>query len=207
MWNQWPVRTPQDFDLMLINHRHHIVLYVWVKCFWTTYIYISSTLGHCSLFCSDDWLTSRWEDQQKSKHCHTCLSVCVCWLPAVDFRLGSDTLLLPFSPSASAAPFLLAAMRTAAVAAVMVMLCTMVVHADVKPQRDFSVRRVKWTHTHTRGFLFLNRECDIVLLGQRGELWVSALTVVYYVPLSVREHYVLMCVCVWGATVFTVSKD
>lgn len=195
MWNQWPVRTPQDFDLMLINHRHHIVLYVWVKCFWTTYIYISSTLGHCSLFCSDDWLTSRWEDQQKSKHCHTCLSVCVCWLPAVDFRLGSDTLLLPFSPSASAAPFLLAAMRTAAVAAVMVMLCTMVVHADVKPQRDFSVRRVKWTHTHTRLLVSKSRVWYCVIGTERGAVSFCSYSCLLCASICERTLCSDVCLC------------
>lgn len=38
-------------------------------------------------------------------------------------------------------------MRTV-VSVVMVMMCTVMVQADVKPQRDFNLQRVRWAHTH-----------------------------------------------------------
>lgn len=41
-------------------------------------------------------------------------------------------------------------MRTTVLAVVIVMLFGMVVDADVKPQRDFNLRMVRLTHTHTR---------------------------------------------------------
>lgn len=41
-----------------------------------------------------------------------------------------------------------AVMRTAVLAVVMVM-CVAGTHADVRPQRDFNLQRVRWTHTHT----------------------------------------------------------
>lgn len=126
---------------------------------------ISSTLGHCSLIRTDDWLTTRWVDQEKSKHCHICLSVPVCSLlqfTSARVRYPAAT----FQPICLAASFLLAAMRASAVTAVVVMMCGMVVHADVKPQKDFNLQRVRWTdiHTDSEGFLlfplllFIERE-------------------------------------------------
>lgn len=102
------VRTAHELQLMLSNYKHDI-WYMHVRevksksrLFWN---HTSSTLGHCSLIPSDDWLTTRWVDQEKNKHCHRlCHSVPVCWLPTVHFRLRSDTLSQPFSPSTFLSP-------------------------------------------------------------------------------------------------------
>lgn len=96
------MKTAHESHLMIINHKHDIFLYLWeVKSksgfFWN---HTSSTLGYCSLILSNDWLTTRWVDQEKSKHCHRlCHSVPVCRPLSVHIRLRLDTHSQPFSPS------------------------------------------------------------------------------------------------------------
>lgn len=98
------------------------------------------TLGYCSLNLGDDWLTTRWVDQQGGKINITpgfatlYLSGCT-----VHFWLRSDTS-SPRRFSSSAMTMTVA----------MVMLCMMMVHANVKPQKDFSLQKVGWSF-----FLFI----------------------------------------------------
>lgn len=102
------VSAAHELQLILRDHKHDTLLCIWeVKSnsglFWN---HTSSTLGHCSLIPSDDWLTTRWVDQEKNKHCHRlCHSVPACRLPTVHFWLWSETLFQPFSPSTSPLPF------------------------------------------------------------------------------------------------------
>lgn len=68
-------------------------------------------------------------------------SECVCRLLKLHFRFWSETLSQHlFSPTSS----LCAAMRTTVVSVAMVMACVMMVHASVKPQKDFNLQKVWW---------------------------------------------------------------
>lgn len=93
--------TPHELQLMLINQKHDIILYLWeVKSkfglFWSQ---TSSTLGHCSLMLGHDWPTGRWVDREKNKHCHRlCHSVPVVSVDYPQFTSGSgQTTSLNFS--------------------------------------------------------------------------------------------------------------
>ena len=199
LWNQC-VYTCDSTRVSVDDQKRDIFLHLCeVKSksglFWN---HTSSTLGHCSLVPSDDWLTTQWVDQEKNKHCpRPCHSVPVsadCLL-TVHFMLRSDTLSQPLFGSVHlASSFLHVAMRTTMVAVVMVM-CTMMAHADVKPQRDFNLQRVRETHNTFLWFIF-------DLLSRGGSALIICLLCV-----CVR---VCVCVCsivrVWEQSLSRWSK-
>uniref|UniRef100_A0A672J370 Prostaglandin D2 synthase a n=2 Tax=Salarias fasciatus TaxID=181472 RepID=A0A672J370_SALFA len=66
----------------------------------------------------------------------------VCWLPTLRFRLRSSAPLQPLSAPTPTGFFLpIADMRSAVVAVATATLCVMMVHAGVKPQKDFNLQR------------------------------------------------------------------
>lgn len=120
--------------------------------------YTSSTLGPCSWSPGGDWLTARWADRDKNKHCHRLchsLPAAAAHRPALSPPASAQT---PSPNTLSTSRFLfppLAVMRTTVLAVVMVM-CVAGTHADVRPQRDFNLQRVRWTHAHTHRHTDMN---------------------------------------------------
>lgn len=126
--------------------------------FWS---HTSSTLGPCSPATMIGWQASGWI----SRKTNIATGSATLYLSLTDwlqFHLGSCQ--IPSLNLSDTSPFLDAAMRTTMLAVVMVTLCVMMVDADVKPQKDFNLQRVR---DHTSSHVCFS----VVLRLNQSDLW------------------------------------